>query len=361
MSDLSDDRKRQILAEEQYREQVRRQLQGGRPPPSPPQRPARRPRKGHAGTGLLVSGALLLTAGVISLLIGLGYRRAGGDNRAELTARGGGPLAPVPAGSWKASELGFDDLVVGPDGTISTRPHPGVATLAALAEELGVAPPPGPATAGRFDDLLDHVPPDAFAVVAVDLEQARGSPGLMAALDKLLRESGYPDRIDVLATGKRLVLAGMSRGGSEPEPLLLVDDPGPPLPGDSVLEAGALREAIAQGAAGTTGFVALTIPPEVRGDAAGMLGDLVNASWMVATIDARGGVAIAGTARFADDATAGRAAGALDLLRRLGAGQAPPDAAAALGKIAITSAGTDMRVTANLDDTDVIALVALVN
>jgi Mg-chelatase subunit ChlD len=277
----------------------------------------RKQKRDFAGTGLLVSGSLLLTAGVISLVLGLGDRRAGDPPRAELDASAGGRPPPSPDAT--------------PD-------------------------------AGRFADLLGRVPAEAFTVVAVDLEQARGSPGLMAALDALLRQSGFADRTDVLATGKRMVVAGIARGTAEPTPLLLVDEPGPALGAPSVLEAGALREAIAAGATAPTGFLAIHIPPEVRGDAAGVLGELVSASWMVARFEAGTGVAVTGTARFADDATANRASGALDLLRRLGAGQVAataPAAAAALGRLTVGASGKDLQLSVVLDDAELIQLVGL--
>jgi Mg-chelatase subunit ChlD len=290
----------------------------------------RKKKRDFAGTGLLVSGSLLLTAGVISLVLGLGDRRAGGDTRGGDTrggdTRGGDTRAQIDAGS--------------------ARPPS----------------PPDATSRGRFADLLDRVPAEAFVVVAVDLEQARGSPGLIAALEALLRQSGLADRSGVLATGKRMVVAGIPRGTADPEPLLLVDDPGPELAGPSVLEAGALREAIAQGETAGTGFLAIHIPPEVRGDAAGMLGDLVTASWMVARFETGAGVGVTATARFADDATANRAAGALDLLRRLGAGQVAataPAAAAALERLAVGAAGKDLQMTVVLEDAEIVALVAL--
>jgi hypothetical protein len=441
---ISDERKRQIRAEEEarakqdaeerYRAEVRRELRGGNVQPAAAAKPPRAPRRSRppqsgVRTLLLTLGALLVVVGIVLVVIA---SRGGDDASAsegpEITAGGKGELEPASP-PWDPTQLSYDDLFIDAGGNLVAKPARGMMTLADLVRQAKEAETGGsgggldtlpPTTPGDLAALIEYVPPEAFAVVAADLEQARRSPAAMDALGFLGEETGagkvlgdatVAAGMSLLSDARALVIAGIPRGpGEEPQPLLIVRGVFDPTrlegaltaagasvvardsggvrfqlggeavlmredlliatpatvldralaaaAGDSAGDTGSLRDAVREVWAAPSGFVALWFPDELRTELRGMLPDLAEARWLAAGFDTGAGVTLTGALAFADDATAARAAGALDLAKRFGATQlGDATATAALDQLVLQASGDRVRLSATIDEAHATALV----
>lgn len=177
MSDLSEERKRQIRQEEEqrlarikaeeeaYRNQVRSELEGGGPQPPPPvapppvsaqpappqpqpapqaqSRPRREPRMSRRAR--LAFGAFWGLGGLAlawyAYYQGFPIPGLDGPFRSTLTAEGDGAPEPVDRAKWEKSALAYDEWVVGADGKVTTKPDAAttkpVSPRAALAAASG--------------------------------------------------------------------------------------------------------------------------------------------------------------------------------------------------------------------------------
>ena len=408
MSKLTDERKRQIRAEEEararaeaeekYRAEVRTELAGGPGPVTtvkghapgpkrPPAEPARSPtlivaKPGRRGALLVALGAVLVVAGIVLTVLGSGGTPVEPE---EKTAAGGGALAAVTP-AWKPSDLGYDELDLR-GGTVKTIPDPGTTTLADLRAQAKAGPHGGldpdepagpttpPATTGALDALLVHVPPEAFTVVAFDLDRTRGSAALMAMLDTLLRQTGLAGRVGPLAGVGAIAIAGVpSAPGKDPWPIVVLKLPSGDLrvvaapeiearamaapTAGNVLGPGALSDALASVRSGPAGFGAIRMMDEARGELARMLPGLEKIQWLAGTLDTSSGIALAGSAVFPDDTSAASVAMAISIGKSLAKSQLPAAAAVAVDKLAFTAMGNAVKISARWTEADVAGLLA---
>lgn len=241
-------------------------------------------------------------------------------------------------------------------------------------------PPPVVAPAVRlvadFDALLAYVPPEAIAVIAIDLEQARRSPTLTRAIERLLAELGQEASLPTDA--RALVIARVpARAGEPPADLLVVSargEPrlvGPPAVieraraahlGASVTEAGELRDALAGARGGNAGFAAVRMTDALRITARAISPDLATATWFAGSLDVATGVTLTAIGSFPDLTTAVRVAATVDLGKSFALGElrsTHPVAARAIEKLFARPVGTTLRLTAAFDDAEAQALLAL--
>lgn len=339
-------------------------------------------KPGRRGALLVALGALAIVAGIVLVVLGLS-REAPRDPDEELVADGSGALAPT-ATPWNAAELGYPTLAYR-DGVATETPATATTTLGALkkqadeAPQLGTGggpPTPPPATTGALDALLVHVPGDAFAVVALDLDKTRGSRALMDALDLLVRQTGLADQVGPLGGAAAIVIAGVpSAPRQDPWPIVVLRDPSGALRvvaapqiqdtalavsgGGNVLDSGGLRDALAGVRSGPAGFAAIRMVDDARGELARMLPGLEKLAWIAGTLDTTSGIALTGSAVFPDDSTAAAVAMALSVGKTLGKSELPAAVGPALDKLRITAMGKTARISAVWTETDVAALLAL--
>lgn len=408
MSKLTDERKRQIRAEEEaraqkeaeekYRAEVRKEIGGGAGPvttvrghaPGPKAAPPERSptlivaKPSRRGAPLVAVGALAIALGIVLLILGL-TRKAPRDPDEEIVADGSGALAPT-AKPWNPADLGYPTLAY-KDGVATETPATGTSTLGALkkqADEVpqigtggGPPPPPPPATAGALDALLVHVPADAFAVVALDLDKTRGSRALMDVLDTLVRQTGLADRVGPLSGAGAIVIAGVpSAPRQDPWPVVVVRDASGTLRvvaapeiqdtamavsgGGNVLDSGGLRDALASVRSGPAGFAAIRMVDDARAELAQMLAGLEKIQWLAGTLDTSAGIVLSGSAVFPDDTSAASVAMAVNVGKSLAKSQLPAQVAVAIDKMAFTAMGNTVKVSARWTEADVAALSAAV-
>ncbi len=226
------------------------------------------------------------------------------------------------------------------------------------------------------DALIDYVPPQAFAVVAIDLAQARRSSALTRAVERAVTETGHDAR--TIATARALVIALVPGGaGESPSSLLIIAGPGevellgPPAAIEraraahaeaSLVELDAPRAALLAARGGTAGFVVVRMTESLRTAARTVLPDLATAAWFAGSLDVANGVAVTGIGAFPDLTTAARIAGSLDLGKSFALGElrsTDPLAARALGKLVARPVGSTLRVTATLDEAEAEAVFGL--
>jgi hypothetical protein len=339
-------------------------------------------KPGRRGALLVALGALAIVAGIVLVILGL-TRKAPRDPDEEIVADGSGALAPT-AKPWNAAELGYPSLAY-KDGVATETPATGTTTLGGLkkqADEVpqigpggGGPPPPPPATTGALDPLLAHVPAEAFAVIALDLENARGSRALMDALDTLLRQTGLADRVGSIGGANAIAIAGVpSAPREDPWPIVVVRDPSGALRviaapeiqdramavagGGNVLDGGGLRDALAGVRAGPAGFGAIRMVDEARAELAQMLAGSEKIQWLAGTLDTSSGIALSGSALFPDDTSAASVAMALNVGKSLAKSQLPAQVAVAVEKLAFTAMGNTVKISARWTEADVAALSA---
>lgn len=241
-------------------------------------------------------------------------------------------------------------------------------------------PPPVATPAVRpgadLDALLAYVPPDALAVIAIDLEQARRSPALSQVVELLVAQTGQD--ASITRGARALVIAGMPALSGEPPASLVViagggDEAlfGPPAvversraahAGASAAEAGALRDALLAVHGGPAGFAAVQMTAELQSAARGISPDLASAAWFAGAIEVTSGVKVTGIGAFPDLTTAVRIAAAADLGKSFALGQlrsADPVAARAIERVFARPVGSTLQITATFDDAEALALLAL--
>lgn len=399
MTKLSDERKRQIRAEEEaraqaeaeakHRAEVRSELAGAPVttvkghapgPTAPVAEPARTPtvilaKPGRRGAVLVAVGALAVVAGIALLILGL-TRKTPREPGAELVAES----APAAEPPWNPAELASPSLSY-KDGVATEVPATGTTTLADLKKQVDEVPPAGPsspppaATVGALDPLLAYVPPDAFGVLAVDLDRLRGSRALMEAVDALVRQTGLADRIGPLGGVGAIAIAGVpSAPGKDPWPIVVLRAPAGDLrvvaapeiearamaapTAGNVLGAGGLADALAAVRSGPAGFGAIRMLDDARPALAQMLAGLEKIQWLAGTLDTSAGIALSGSAVFPDETTAASVAMAVSVGKSLAKTQLPAPAAAAVDKMAFTAMGKAIKISARWTEMDVAGLLA---
>ncbi len=232
---------------------------------------------------------------------------------------------------------------------------------------------PPPRAPSDLEALLDYVPPDAVAVVAIDLEQARRSPALTRAVELLLAQLGHSE----LVAGALVIALVPAQPGEPAGSLVVVAAPGEPRlvgpaaliarataahAGHSIAEAGALREPLAAARGGTAGFAAVLVTEPLRTEARAVLPDLATATWFTASLDVASGILVHVIGAFPDLTTAVRVAAAVDLGKSFALGElrsTHPVAARAIDKMFARPVGPTLRLTATLDEPEAMALLGL--
>ena len=203
MSDLSEERKRQIREEEEqrlrrikeeedaYREQVRRQLESGPVPPpaaepAPPVEPppagsshelparerASRPRRERPP---VKNRRLRIAAASVYGLAGLalayyayyqGFPIPGLDGpfQSTLSASADGELAPVGRGKWDRSDVAYDEWTLTDDGKVVAKPD--TAKSAPVPPRVAAGERPRPSTSTVAEAATDEAPTDTGAGAA---------------------------------------------------------------------------------------------------------------------------------------------------------------------------------------------------
>lgn len=356
-------------------------------PTGPVVEPARAPTMklatpGRRGAMLVALGAIAVVAGIVLVVIGL-TRKGPRDPDAELVAE---PTTAPAVTAWNPAELGAPGLAY-KDGVATEVPDPGTTTLGALEKQAEAvtavgdrpSPPPAvPATTGALDPLLAHVPAEAFAVLAFDLEKTRGSRALMDALDALLRQTGLRDKVGSLDGVSAIVVAGVpSAPRQDPWPIVVlrspsgdvrvvaapeIDDRAQAAPtAGNVLGPGGLGDALASVRAGPAGFGAIRMIDDARGELARMLPGLEKIQWLAGTLDTSAGIVLTGSAVFPDDTSAAAVSMAINIGKSLAKSQLPAQAAIALDKTAFTAMGNAIKISARWTEADVAGLVAATN
>lgn len=235
-----------------------------------------------------------------------------------------------------------------------------------------------PVTAAGLDALIAYVPPEAFAVVAIDLERGRRSPVLSRVVELLVAQTGQP--ASITAGARALVIARMPALGGEPPASLVViagavDDAlfGPPAviersraahAGASAAETGGLRDGLLAVLGGPAGFAAVQMTEELQSVARGVLPDLATAAWYAGSLEVTSRVRVTGIGAFPNLTTAVRIAGAVDLGKSFALGQlrsTDPVAARAIERVFARPVGSTLQITATFDDAEALALLALLH
>ena len=257
-----------------------------------------------------------------------------------------------------------------------------VAVLGCSPETARQSPPaatrpgatPAPREPSALDALLDYVPPDALAIVAIDLEQARRSPALIRGLERLLAQIGH----DLPAGARALVIARVAAGAKEPpaDLLILAESSAPRLLGPpavieranaahlgaSIVEAGELRDALAAARGDNAAFGAVQMTESLRTAARAMSPDLATATWVTGSLAVASGITLTGIGAFPDLTTSTRVAAAVDLGKSFALGELrskDPVAARAIEKLFARPVGSTLRVTATFNEAEAAALLGL--
>lgn len=257
----------------------------------------------------------------------------------------------------------------------------GLASLRCSPEAPRQSPPAAapvvtsvPVTAAPLDALIAYVPPEAVAVVAIDLERARRSPVLSRVVELLIAQMGQD--ASITPSARALVIARMPA----PSSVLVViagdvDDAlfGPPAvversraahAGASAAETGGLRDALLAVHGGPAGVAAVQMTAELQAVARGVLPDLASAAWFAGALDVTSGVKVTGIGAFPDLTTAVRIAASADLGKSFALGQlrsTDPVAAGAIERVFARPVGATLQFTATFDDAEALALLALLH